>query len=326
MPDENLEQDDGLESGASTEVSQDEPGSALDAVNAALDGMDPDAESFSAPKKPEEQQPKQPEAKDAAQPGKEEDPYKMPEGLGEKAQARFQSLVESNKEKDTKIEQMTAQVTDMQEAQTWLRENLLTDEQAAADLVGFADYRKALTSGDYQTAQAILQEQVNQLALISGQQLQADPLKDFPDLRQRVDGLELDMASAMEIAKARQFQGLQQQQAQRQQQSQQQQQEQQQMVEQTLSAVDALAVKWSQNDPDYPAKEAIIQQQLPRILKTVPLAQVPAQVEILYDSLAGVVSQQPKPNVRPLRPMGASGGNAVPQTSLEAVDQALGYR
>ena len=303
---------------------------ALDVVNAAIDGVSQGSEEFTPAEKKEEapvvvaEKPAEAAPKAEAKP--EEDLTKMPEGLGEKAQVRFQKLAEGVKERDGKIEQLTAQVTEIQEAHNWLRENVLTDEQAASDLVVFADYRKALVSGDFGSAMQILQEQANQLALASGQQVQVDPLNSFPDLRQRVNELQLDMPTALEIARSRQQQHIGMQQRQQEQERTAQHEQFQQAANDTITKIDQMAMQWSKTDPDYAAKEAIILRQIPQLMQTMPVHLVPNQVRILYESLSSVQAPQPRSNVAPLRPTGAAGGSAKPQSAQEAIDQALGYR
>lgn len=288
-----------------------EPKSALEALEGAIEfeGKEAPATTEAEPTKPV----------DAAKPAEPaDDLYKMPEGLQPKSQERFRALVEQNQQKDTEL-------TQVRQANDWITKNLLTDEQAADDLVGFSEYRNALKSGNYEAAGKLLQAQVQQFVLASGQQLQTSPLSEFPDLQQRVDGFELDEADALEIARYRQQQAIAQGQQQSQAQSQQQQEQFTQAVNSAVQNVETMVTGWKKSDIDYQAKEKIIQEKLPEMMRQFHPSQIPAQVKMLYEALSAVSPQRANQSQSPLRATGRGAGNAVPKTSLEAMDLALGY-
>lgn len=253
-----------------------------------------------------------------AQPEQPEDLTAMPEGLGQKAQQRFQALANGIKERDQQIEQMGAQITYVQQQ---FQQHGVSQPQfeQALSVIG------ALNKGDYRTALAALDEQRRQIALQIGEPLPGvDALAGFPDLRQKVDGLQLSEADALELARMRQQQAAIQQRQQAAQQEQQQTQQQQQAVQQAQTAVDAFCKRMAATDMDYPAIEKLLLPKVQRLVQGVPPSQwanlIQAQYELIKESGAafrGGATGAPAPAA--LRPMGSGGGRPAPATMFDAM-------
>lgn len=284
-------------------VSGDEPKTSLEALERAVQA---EGEVKPEVKAIEEKKPESPE-----------DLYKMPEGLQPKSQERFTKLVESNQQKDAEISQM-------REGSQWIAQNFTQDEQGIQDLIGFAEYRNALKSGNFQAAGQLLQAQIQQFTLLTGQPLQANPLQGFDDLQQRVESFELDEADALEIARFRKQQAMAQSQQQQQMQEQHQQAQYKQVIDDSVNKVTQMVEQWKKTDIDYAAKEKIIAEKLPSMMKNFHPSQIPYQVQMLYEALSSVAPTRQQ-SVTPLRGNGISAGKAAPKSSLEAMGAVLGY-
>lgn len=260
--------------------------------------------------------------------------YTEPEGLAPKSSERFHALVEDNKEQRALNVQMDQQLRETNEDLRFMRETFFTDEQSANDFMQFAGYREALKRGDFDSAIGMLQEQAQQLQLLSGRKLEADPLASYPDLRQQVDDMALDEAHALELARHRAIQAQQQQYVQQQAQQQARQEQNVQQAQQTMTGavhqINQMEAQWSAQDLNYPAKKQKLMEMIPQIQQTFPPQLWPQQVAMLYQTLGGLTAA-PQPTVpralknAPLRPTGSGGGRPEPANALEAMNQALNY-
>ena len=249
----------------------------------------------------------------------EDDPYKMPEGLQEKSQQRFSKLVEMNQQKDAQIQQL-------QPVHNWINDNFGKQQGGYEALQQFADYFGAINTGDYQKAGQILQAQLQQYTLLTGQQLQISPLADFPELQQQVDNFEIAEQTALEIARYRKQEAMLSQQQQQGQIQAQQQQQFEQEVNQAEQQILGMINEWKAADIDFPAKEKAIADFLGGLQGVRPSA-VPNLIKRYYASLGAITqaTQKPTQSQQPLRATGKGAGNAVPKNSLEAIGAALGY-
>lgn len=292
-----------------------EPKTSLEALESAFlpkdENKPTDAPSADANKET------QPPVKQEQPPKVEDDPYKMPEGLQEKSQQRFTKLVEMNQQKDQELQQLKP-------IQNWLHENFAQHQGGVEALETFANYHNAMITGNYQVAGQILQAQLQQFQLMTGHQLQANPLADYPDLMQQVENFELGEAQALEMARLRQQQAIIQQNNQQQYMAQQQQQYMAQQVQQAEQKIIGMVEQWKKSDIDYPVKEKAIIQYI-NGLQNVDPSLVPSLIENYYRSLGSIAMPKASSSVVPLRPTGKGAGNAVPKSSLEAMGLALGY-
>lgn len=257
---------------------------------------------------------------EVVKPGEED--LAMPDGLAPKAQQRFQALANEVKELRPLRER-----ADMLERQTsYVKETFSThgikQEQfeQAAGVIGM------LNRGDYEGAQRVMMEQLQQIALITGKPVDtaaADPLQNFPDLRQAVDQMQVTEAHALEIAKAR-FQQHQGQQAyQRTQEQQQTQQQAQQAADHALSEVDAFCSQMKNSDLDYSIIESKLLPEIKNLIAGVPPQQWKRVVETQYRLIKSVAGQfrqsNPASAGNVLRPTGSGSAVAAPKTAFEAM-------
>lgn len=249
-----------------------------------------------------------------------EDDLAMPEGLSQKAQERFTTLVNRVKERE-------AQAQEVGESLGQFREMIRSTGTSPQEFSHAIDYMRMVKHGDFDGALRIMDEQRRMLSLAMGRPLAgADPLAQFPDLRQRVDGYQMDEQSAIELARTRMYQQQAQQAQQAEYQSQQSQQQNQQQRQQAIGIVDQLGQQWSRTDPDFAAKEDVILKQLPEIARNFPPTQWPQQVKMLYSTLSAMPRPQPVSRTpSPLRSSGQSAGARQPSSMLEAMEIGLGY-
>ena len=253
-----------------------------------------------------------------ADPAAEDDITKMPDGLGAKAQERFQKLANGIKERDEQLEQARSQLTYVQQT---FQQNGVRQEQfeQAVSVIGM------LNKGDYRSALQVLDEQRRQIALALGEPLPGvDVLADYPDLREKVAGLQMSEADAAHVASLRRQQQQAQQQRQQMQAQSQQAQAEQHAIAQGTAAVDAWAKRTAATDLDYPAIEKLLLPRMQSMLEGVPPAQwariVQAQYEMIKES--GAVFRRttpPAPAPDPLRPAGMGAGKQAPSSMEEAM-------
>lgn len=253
-------------------------------------------------------------------PAAPEDITAMPEGLGAKAQERFQKLANGIKERDAQIQELTGAVGYVQ--QTFQQHGVQQEQfEQAVGVIGM------LNRGDYRGALQVLDDQRRQIALAIGEPLPGvDALAGHADLRQAVDGLQITEAHAIEIARARGQQQAQQQAQQTAQQAQQRQQESAQTIQRAQADVDAWWKQQAATDLDAPAIEAFLLPKLGDLLQGVPPTQwaslVKAQYNLIKESVGAFRRQAPTPaapSPAPLRATGQAGAVGKPSSMHEAM-------
>lgn len=322
-----------LPSDAGQQSSSEPQQTALDVMNEALGYADGEGQEGAdnqgvAPADSAEQQPENVPA-----PVSLNELYTEPEGLAPKSSERFQALVDDNKEQRARNVQMDQQLRVMDEDLRFMRETFFTDEQSANDFMQFAGYRESLKRGDFDSAMGMLQQQAQQLQLLAGRKLEADPLAAYPDLRQQVDDMSMDEAHALELARHRSIQAQQQQYAQQQAQQQaraeQGEQQAQRAMSDAVQQINQMEAQWAVQDLNYPAKKQKLMEMIPQIQQGIPPHLWPQQVAMLYQTLGSMPAAQPAaPRTlknAPLRPTGGGGGRPEPANALEAMNQALNY-
>lgn len=281
---------------------------------AAAAVQQPDAAAQDAAKAQQPAQGQQP-AKPAVAAGDEQ----MPEGLGQKAQERFRALSAQVKEGQQQIEQLSQQVQYVRET---FQSHGITQEQfeQAAGFLG------AINRGDLQTAERVLLGQLQQLSLLTGKTYgpAVDALAEFPDLRRRVDALELSEADALRIARYEQQEAVRQRQTAQQQQAQQVEMTQRQAVQKATAAVDQWWQQTAATDIDAPAIEAQLLPHVQTLLRGLPPDQWVPVLQAQYQMLKGAVGAVRKtPTAEPaapspLRPTGS--GAAMQQRPASLYD------
>lgn len=259
--------------------------------------------------KPAEEQPTEP-AQDAD--------LQEPEGLGEKASARFRELANQVKEyraKDAYYQQMDETV---QEFQRLAQESCNNGEEVAQ----LFDYAKAVKTGDFDTVEAYLRRQIQQFEALSGRSLQADLLSAYPDLQQQIGEMGLDAEMARQVAAAR-WQQQQQQEMLKQQQARQQQEllQQQQWQEtrnQAAQGINDFSAQMAKTDVMWPQIEPKLVEYAQTQLGSLPPEQWLPAIQAFYNGIKQTMAPV-RQAVQPLRASAAAAVRAEPQTLEDAM-------
>lgn len=247
-----------------------------------------------------------------------EDDLQLPEGLTPGAQQRFQKLANTVREQTQQLEQRDQQIGYVRD--TFQQHGIKQEQfEQAAGVIGM------MNRGDFAGAQKVLEQQLQQIALITGTPPSAiDALADYPDLRQAVDGMQVTEAHALEIARGRAQRFQAEQHTQRQNQEQQSQQQAQQAVQTATNAVDGFCKRMMASDLDYAAIEAQLLPELSNLLRGLPPATWQNAVETQYRMLKNAASKFKAAAPAPapatvLRATGQGSPAAAPKTAYEAM-------
>lgn len=298
------------------------PKTMLEAVSAAIAPAEakPAPADPTKPADPSKPDPAKPEVK--VDPAKPEDLTKMPDGLSKPAQERFQKLANANKELTEQHKQVLDSVEPFRKA---LQENGIVKEQfdQAASVIGM------MNRGDLDGAMKVLDEQRRLLSLAMGKPVPGvDALTDFPDLRQKVDQMQITEEDALEIARTRSHDKQRQANEQRQQEQQQQQNQQRQTQQQEqkawndgLQAVETFTSEMKKTDLDFAAIEAKLVPRIPALIRGVPPAQWADKVKNLYELIKETAggSRQASTASNTLRPTGSASPSQAPKSMHEAM-------
>lgn len=232
-----------------------------------------------------------------------EDDLKPLEGAKAKTQERFQKVTEGYKAEKERADKLTEEVSRYKESFDSLRQLGFTDEAAASDLIEFSAYRNVLASGDAEKFQEIISAQIKQFQDLHGKPIQVSGsiLADHADLQAKVEAMELDEPTAIEVARTRNLQARAARESQRQQEQHGEQARSEQAIQDGANAVAALENEWRNNDADFPAILPLLREQLPEIAKAFPPAQWQAQFKLQYQAIkkamamAGNQNKQPGP-------------------------------
>lgn len=272
-----------------------------------------------AGKAPADAHPQAGQADPAKKPANPNDPTAMPDGLSPKAQERFQTLANTNKELSAKVAEYEPIVQSALGLQEVFQTNGVKREQfeLAMSAVGM------MNRGDLQGALRVLDEQRAMISMALGKPLPgADALANFPDLRQAVDNLQMTEEYALELARGRTAQNHQQQQHQRFQQEQQTQEQAQQAHQAGVRAVDDICKRLEKSDVDYAVIEPLLLKEIQGgLLQGIPPQRWGALVEKTYGLIkqtAGTVRSS-APSMTALRPTGGESPRQAPQNTFEAM-------
>ena len=292
-------------------------GAEPEAAEAAPEQEQPEAapaENTEAADKPAEDKPA---AEQPTEPAQDAD-LTEPEGLGEKASARFRELANQVKEyraKDAYYQQMDETV---QEFQRLAQESCNNGEEVAQ----LFDYAKAVKTGDFDTVEAYLRRQIQQFEALSGRSLQADLLSAYPDLQQQIGEMGLDAEMARQVAAAR-WQQQQQQEILKQQQARQQQEllQQQQWQEtrnQAAQGINDFSAQMAKTDVMWPQIEPKLVEYAQTQLGSLPPEQWLPAIRAFYNGIKQTMAPV-RQAVQPLRASAAAAVRAEPQSLEEAM-------
>ena len=292
-------------------------GAEPEAAEAAPEQEQPEAasaENTEAADKPAEDKPA---AEQPTEPAQDPD-LTEPEGLGEKASARFRELANQVKEyraKDAYYQQMDETV---QEFQRLAQESCNNGEEVAQ----LFDYAKAVKTGDFDTVEAYLRRQIQQFEALSGRSLQADLLSAYPDLQQQIGEMGMDAEMARQVAAARwqqqqQQEMLKQQQA-RQQQALLQQQQWQETRNQAAQGINDFSAQMAKTDLMWPQIEPKLVEYAQTQLGNLPPEQWLPAIQAFYNGIKQTMAPV-RQAVQPLRASAAAAARAEPQTLEDAM-------
>ena len=292
-------------------------GAEPEAAEAAPEQEQPEAapaENTEAADKPAEDKPA---AEQPTEPAQDADLHE-PEGLGEKASARFRELANQVKEyraKDAYYQQMDETV---QEFQRLAQESCNNGEEVAQ----LFDYAKAVKTGDFDTVEAYLRRQIQQFEALSGRSLQADLLSAYPDLQQQIGEMGLDAEMARQVAAAR-WQQQQQQEMLKQQQARKhqellQQQQWQETRNQAAQGINDFSAQMAKTDLMWPQIEPKLVEYAQTQLGNLPPEQWLPAIQAFYNGIKQTMAPV-RQAVQPLRASAAAAARAEPQTLEDAM-------
>jgi hypothetical protein len=241
---------------------------------------------------------------------------------------RFHKITEGYKQEKTRADELEGKVQHYEQSLNALRDLGFNDETAGNDLVEFAGFRHTLASGDVNAFAEIIGNQIKNFEAMHGKKvtINASLLGDFPELQEKVNNLELDEDTALEVARARAIQNRTNRQNTQQVEVRNQEAAHEAAIAQATNDVVTLQENWQKHDPDYAAILPYLQEQLPEIGKNFPPTQWAKTLDIQYKSLKKALSEQAKTtrNHVPLRGNGHQAGKAAPSSPAEAAMQAIG--
>lgn len=263
--------------------------------------------------------------------------YKMPEGLGPQARERFKVITEGHKAMATELETVKTEAASLKEINDQVvtqrdgfREMLAATDTSPDDLNGLFTYKEHLKNKNWTGARAILEGQLRQLSLMSGEEYGAvDPLDDYPELKEEVDNHEMSRARALEIVRGRQGEKVTQDAAARRQADETAEAARVEMTKGEVAKIANWGKQMAGRDIDYAAKQAKLLAKIPDIMKKYPPNQWLQATQDAYDSIVLPAKAAP-PNPgnnggnRPLRPSGG-GGTPAAATMQEHWERGLGY-
>lgn len=248
-----------------------------------------------------------------------EDVHKMPEGLRPKAQERFQALSRTAKE-------LAGQISAIQDI---VRESGATPDEFIQTMFFLQDLKSDNKEG-LQRAMSVIENVRHGLAQRLGIEAPGiDLLHDFPDLKKEVEEYQITKERALEIANNRR--AARQGNAERERQDLIKSQEEAFNIEKTtaIAEINKLSAEWHKSDIDFKPKAQYIAEVVKGWAKDgTPFSpkQWPAVIKQMYADLSKGSSLTKKTEPKtplPLRPNGLTGGNKVPQTAIEAMNQKL---
>ena len=309
------------------EVEAEQADAAEDVYTAAKEALEADA-SKEVNQQPEQAPDSDAEPESKAETEVEQDPYETPKGLSEKAQERFQSLANENKELKAQAEEVLSMRQGIEQIQQAAQESFGDETYLQAAF----DYGRSKRSGDVETWGRLLEKELRDYEAYTGKTFK--PLSsNYDDLNQRVENFELSAEDAQELARNRWQQEQQQAALQQQQQAamheQQQQQlviQQQQQLEQAQAhatqQIGALAAEWQRTDLNWAANQKALQEYAQGMGNAHPDQWVNL-VQTYYQGLKAQTASKPVSTQLRQGVPAQSVSNGIPKDAYEAAAQAL---
>lgn len=258
-----------------------------------------------------------------------DDDLKPLEGAKASTQERFQKITEGYKTEKARADTLAEENSRYKESFDSLRQLGFNDEAAANDLVEFSSYRQALAAGNVEQFQQILSAQIKQFQDLHGKPVQigGSIINDHPDLQQKLENMEIDETTALEVARARNLQNRASRETQRQNEQMQASQQSVQVVNDAVGQVVAMEENWRKTDPDFNAILPELKDSIVEIRSKMHPSQWPVAIEMQYKAIKKALALRETQNrqTTPLRGNSHMSGNRQPTNMQEAVLQEMGF-
>lgn len=267
-------------------------------------------------------------ADDEAKKAITDDDMKPLEGAKASTQERFQKITEGYKSEKQRADTLAEENSRYKESFDSLRQLGFNDEAAANDLVEFSNYRNVLASGNVEQFQQIMSAQIKQFQDMHGKPVQigGSIINDHPDLKQKLENMEIDEPTALEVARARNLQNRASRETQRQNEQVQASQQSQQVINDAVGQVVSMEDNWRKTDPDFNAILPELKEAIAEIRTKFHPTQWPSAIEMQYKAIKKALALRGNQNRNetPLRGNSHMSGNRQPANMQEAVLLEMG--
>lgn len=257
-----------------------------------------------------------------------DDDLKPLEGAKASTQERFQKITEGYKSEKQRADTLAEENSRYKESFDSLRQLGFNDEAAANDLVEFSNYRNVLASGNVEQFQQIMSAQIKQFQDMHGKPVQigGSIINDHPDLKQKLENMEIDEPTALEVARARNLQNRASRETQRQNEQVQASQQSQQVINDAVGQVVSMEDGWRKTDPDFNAILPELKEAIAEIRTKFHPTQWPSAIEMQYKAIKKALALRGNQNRNetPLRGNSHMSGNRQPANMQEAVLLEMG--
>lgn len=251
---------------------------------------------------------------------------KAPEGLGQKANERFQALANEVRERRAKDAEVAEITESYREIQRMAQDSCNNGEEVRQ----LFDYAKAVKTNDFDKAEFYLRQQIAQFEALSGRNLGGVLMQGFQDLQQRVENMEIDERTAREVAAARwqqnQMAQMQQQEAHAYQMQQQQMLMEQREREAAIQRIEQFSLTMAKNDLMWPQIEPRLTEYARKNLSKVHPSQWEGMLQSYYNGLKSAM--RPDTNAATVNPLrGGNNGSNVsrePKDMMDVINITLG--
>lgn len=251
--------------------------------------------------------------------------------LGPKAQARFHELHRYAKIQEDRVRQVMPVVQQLTQARDEILAVFEEHQATPQDLIPLLQFNKLRKSGDIEGALRMIENTRLGLYKALGRAAPGvDLLDDFPDLKAKVDALEMTPDAAAEVATARRQAATLAARQQHEQRGQQHAQQQKEVVDGALAEISRWQAEAAVKDPQFAAKQKAIIEKIPEVIKSYAPNQWLATIKLLYENTAVPASAPtdtglPPRGPAPIRPNGNRGGAKEATDMASAISSGLGY-
>jgi len=247
--------------------------------------------------------------------------------LGPKAQARFQEVISTLKERETAIAQLTESNKTLGEARDSIVSVLEETHTTPDQLSAYLEFNRMLQSNDpkeVEHALEIVERQRAALYKVLGREPAGgdlDLLAEFKDLQDDVSESRITRERALEIANARRERAVNERRGEQQRTQQQTAEQRKQVSEKAVKDIETWTAGLAAKDIDFKDKEKALLEQVDEVFKTYAPEKWLDTLKLLYRGIKVTkqAASQPGNGNQPIRPSGAKGGTKAPQNMFEAM-------